>query len=636
MKKITLAVTLSALCFALFAQDKLPSFGKIDKADLEMKDCDFDPGAEALVLFDVGEIQYTYIEGTGWQSEAVYRTKIKIFKNSALNNAEIKLPFYSNNRYEQIINVSAISYNLDALGNIEETKMGKDAVYNKPLNKENSEISFAIPNVKAGSVFEYKYTMLRKFYGYIPSWVFQKRLPVKYSSYNLNIPEFFQYTSQTVRRQELEQKETKFDGTWFIMRKVPGLKKEPFSSGFDDYKQKIDFQISRIVGLNNDRDVRSTWPQIINELLESDYFGQAIKKNINGTGNLNADIAAAKSTKEKIRIVYKYVQANMQWNEDYSRYTDNGIKDAWDKKNGNIADINFILIRLLRDAGVDAKPLLVSTKENGAINTFYPFLNQFNAVTAYVKDGDEYYVLNAADKYNAFTTIPYDVLYTNGLVVDKENGGLVGLNSNNKYTNNISFTCAVQPDAKISGEAVISCADYARNIRMNTFKTGKLKSMLEDNEGINVKVDSFEVKNEKDEMLPLEQKVNFSGSMQEGGGYYFLPCTVFTGMGKNLFIAEDRVMDIDFSYPKSYIVSGSYILPEGFEVNELPKNTKMIMPDTSIVLTRIVQNDNGIISFKFSLDLIAPGYSADSYPYVKEFFKKMYAIIDERIVIKKK
>ena len=31
-------------------------WGKIDKTDLELKECDFDKNAEALVLFDVGEL----------------------------------------------------------------------------------------------------------------------------------------------------------------------------------------------------------------------------------------------------------------------------------------------------------------------------------------------------------------------------------------------------------------------------------------------------------------------------------------------------------------------------------------------------------------------------------------------------
>ena len=60
------------------------------------------------------------------------------------------------------------------------------------------------------------------------------------------------------------------------------------------------------------------------------------------------------------------------------------------------------------------------------------------------------------------------------------------------------------------------------------------------------------------------------------------------------------------------------------------------MPDTSITLTRMMQVEGNIISFRFTLDIKVTGYQAESYPYIKEFFKKMYSILDERIVLQKK
>lgn len=434
----------------------------------------------------------------------------------------------------------------------------------------------------------------------------------------------------------MEKKEDNYKGTWYIMRNVPSLKDEAYSSGRNDYLQRVEFQLSGIDAPSHYEEIRTSWPKIIDELLDNEYFGGAIKKNIKGTDDLDAQLATAKTTKEKIRVVYKYVQSNMQWNDDDGIYTDNGTKSAWDKKNGGIADINFILIRLLRDAGVTAKPMIASTKDHGAINTLFPFLNQFNCVLAYVVDGEDTYVMNAADKFNPFDLIPYDVLYTNALVVDKEEGGLVTLNSGRKYANSIFFSATLDEKGKCTGEGTISSAGYARNIRESTYKKSKLKQMLEDNEGITVKVDSLTLNNEKDELMPLEQKVLFNGTAQSSGEYLFLPYCLFTGLGKNPFIEEERVMDIDFSYPKSYVIVGSYVIPDDYVISELPKNTKMILPDTTIILTRISQNDGNVVSFRFTLDFKASGYTAESYPYIKEFFKKMYDILDERIVVKKK
>ncbi|MFZ1305098.1 MAG: DUF3857 domain-containing protein [Ferruginibacter sp.] len=624
--------------WALQAQEKIPAYGKIDKADLEMTDCSFDPGAEAMILLDIGEIEFSYINNTGWVSESSYRLRIKILKEKATGMGEIKLSYYAKSGREGISNISGISYNIDANGTIEESKLESANVYNKVIDNEFSEISFAMPNIKKGTVFEYRYKKTRKSYSYIPTWNFQQSFPVRYSAYNVIIPEYFQFTLLVTKRQEMEKKVSTGinEGTWYIMRNIKGLKDEPYSSGRIDYLQRIDFQLSNINAPGYYEEIRTTWAKIINELQEDEDFGLALKKNLRGADDILTSIKAMQKTSDRIRAVYNYVQRNMQWNNEYDIYSDKGIKEAWDKKNANITDINFILINLLKEAGIDAKPLLVSTKDHGMVSPFYPFLRRFNAVLAYVKDGEIDYVMNAADKYNSYNLVPYDVINTNALVVDKSVEALIPLAGTDKFTNNIFFTCSVESDGKISGQAVLKNSGYARNIRMHTFKKANLKEVIEDNEGITIKVDSLHVNNEEDELKPLEQAVQFSGNMQEGGGYLFLPYNLFTGLGKNPFIEENRVMAIDFNFPKSYVVTGTYYLPDEFIVNELPKNTTLLMPDTSIILVRRIQQDGNIISFRLTLDLLYADYIVEGYPYIKDFFKKMYAILDERIVLKKK
>jgi len=638
MKHISLVFALLLSALILSAQDKIPAFGTIDKADLEMKDCSFDPGAEAMVLLDMGEIGFDYFQGSGWVSETSYRIRIKILKESAVGRSEIKLRYYAVNRREEVTNISGISYNLDANGNIAESKLESNSIYNKAIDKDYSEVSFALPNVKAGTVFEYKYKMQRKSYSYIPGWNFQQTIPVRYSAYNVMIPEYFQFTALVSKRQDLEKKPSNGikDGTWYIMRNIKGLKDEPFSSGKIDYIQRIDFQLASINAPGYYEEIRTTWPKLISELQEDEDFGLALKKNLKGIDDIQRIVMSMPQTSDRIRAIYNYVQRNMQWNSDYGIYSDKGIKEAWDKKNAGIADINFILINMLKEAGIEAKPLLVSTKDHGAVSALYPFLKRFNAVLAYVKDGDREYIMNAADKYNPYNLVPYDVINTNALLVDRSVQTLMLINGTDKFVNNVFLTSSVEPDGKISGQATLKNAGYSRNIRMSTFKKNKLKDMIEDNEGISIKVDSFTVKNEEDELQPFEQVVDFSGTMQEGGGYFLLPCNLFTGLGKNPFVEEDRVMAIDFNFPKTYVVTGTFYLPEEFVINELPKNTKLIMPDTSIILTRMIQESGNVISFRITLDLLYADYTAEGYPYIKEFFKKMYAILDERIALKKK
>ena len=54
-------------------------------------------------------------------------------------------------------------------------------------------MSFAIPNIKSGTVFEYSYTKVSDYLYNLTDWVIQKDIPVAYSQLKYTIPEYFNY-----------------------------------------------------------------------------------------------------------------------------------------------------------------------------------------------------------------------------------------------------------------------------------------------------------------------------------------------------------------------------------------------------------------------------------------------------------
>ncbi|HNL65233.1 MAG TPA: hypothetical protein PKL81_09075, partial [Ferruginibacter sp.] len=115
MRSVALTfVFISLFSCAAYAQKGLPGFGKVDKADLEMTDCDFDKGAEAMVLIDYGNTYYD--RGTvGFSTfKTVYerRTRIKILKESGISQADIRIPYFTRNNEERIFKLNANTYNL--------------------------------------------------------------------------------------------------------------------------------------------------------------------------------------------------------------------------------------------------------------------------------------------------------------------------------------------------------------------------------------------------------------------------------------------------------------------------------------------------------------------------------------------
>src|SRR5450432_587537 len=145
MKLYILTTAVIFLSFSLLAQsDKdLPAFGKVDKADLEMKECEFDKNAEAMVLFDVEESSCD-LHGT-FTMRAERRVRVKILNDKGLDHANIHIKYRYENHVKPISGLSAQTYNLDASGNPVITKVEKSQVFDKPINKRWSEIVFTFP-----------------------------------------------------------------------------------------------------------------------------------------------------------------------------------------------------------------------------------------------------------------------------------------------------------------------------------------------------------------------------------------------------------------------------------------------------------------------------------------------------------
>lgn len=51
----------------------------------------------------------------------------------------------------------------------------------------------------------------------------------------------------------------------------------------------------------------------------------------------------------------------------HSIYISNSLRQAWDKKTGNAADINMMLVLLLRELELDSDPVILSTRNFGKV-----------------------------------------------------------------------------------------------------------------------------------------------------------------------------------------------------------------------------------------------------------------------------
>lgn len=631
----TYFISLLALLSTLVTTaQKIPSFGKIDKADLINKECSYDKDAAAEYLIDYGEVNY-FFTNSDFYNETTLRVRIKILKEKGVNLANVRIPYYWKSNGQSVGNIDGYTYNLDEKGEVIETKMEKKSVITQKVDELVDMKVFTLPNVKVGSVIEYRYTFSKKNYIELDDWIFQREYPVRYSEYNAAIPEGLVFTYQVKRTLPVKETTEGKNIKRFIMTTIPGLDKEPYMSCAKDYFQRVDFQLTSILN----RPVNSTWAQITEELLNDESFGLQLKKNILKNLALATELKSLTTEKEKIQAVYKFVKKTVTWNGRNSIRCRDGLKTALENNTGNSAEVNLLLINLLRDAGITAYPILVSTRPNGKVNAIFPFIYQFDNVYVYTEANEKAFILDATNPYNPDFMVPWDVQFTDGFIVDTKIGQFISLSdTKHRFKINTFLQAEIDEQGIMKGSASVLAFEYAKNQCLSSLSKGKEKYVTDyfKEPHPDFKIDSVSIKNEKVDSLPLENTITFQTQLNNSAEYYFVNTNLFAQLEKNEFISDQRFTDIEFGFVQYYNMIGTIRFPGSMEPEELPKNIKMIMPDTSIIMQRFIEKNENSISFRITLEIKRPTYYAEEYPDFKAFYAVLFDKLNEQIVFKKK
>jgi hypothetical protein len=603
------------------------------------------------MYYDRGTVGYSTFK-TVYQR----RTRIKILKEKGISQADISINFYTHNNEERVFNIEANTYNLDETGKTRTAEVKKSSIYIKKIDGNYSKMIITFPEVKVGSIIEYAYTIERETYG-LRNWYFQGRIPVRYSEYQLKVPQIFRFSVQPSVVDPIEDKQEVIDESIsmadgfvqtkslksnYIMRNLPGIKDEPFMGSPKDYMQRLEFQMTQIF-YSDDRiiDLSLKWEDVIkNSLKKEDDFGLQLERTVAAASSFIEEARLIADVESRMKFIYNHIRKTINWNgdEDYI-YTDNGIVKTWETKTGNVADINLLLIKILIDAGIKATPVLFSTKDHGLVTPTYPFINQFNSVMAYVVIKDRYFVLDATDKVTPYKLVPEKVANTSGFIVEGENGKWKDfLSGKYKYKVMAAIQGEIDESGIMKGSGLINCYDYARAQRVKEWQHDK--QQFKDDYFIKsypaLQIEDIAFNNLDADSLPLEQKVKFSSVLNSSGEYRYFSINLFSDLERNPFLADKRISDVDFGVQQDYIIFGNYTIPPGFTFDGVPENISMTTSDNGIVFNRSMQVESNLLNVRMTLEFKKTFYTADTYAEFKEFYKKLFDKLNEQVVIKKK
>ncbi len=191
----------------------------------------------------------------------------------------------------------------------------------------------------------------------------------------------------------------------------------------------------------------------------------------------------------------------------------------------------------------------------------------------------------------------------------------------------------------LQGEVYLNSQQYARIDRLRRWKRSREKYVNSfQKAGTSIIVDSIESKNDDQDSLPLNQHIRFRVQANSTGDYIFMPINLFSGFETNPFIATNRFSDVNFGYRQNISFSTYIEVPDGYAPDALPKSLQLVNTDKTVIFIRELFDDpaNKKVLARVRIEFKKSLYTVDEYSELKEFYKKMFDMLNEQVVFKKK
>ena len=446
-------------------------------------------------------------------------------------------------------------------GKMVTSKLNKDAKFTEEFNKNYVIKKFALPNVKEGSIIEFRYKIKSDFIFTLRGWKFQSDIPTLWSEYNVKIPEYLTYKNNMSGYYQIEHPVHESVSASYVAgvssnavhdkycaANVPALKDEPYVTTMDDYTPKIEFEL-RATNFPGQmyQDYNGSWTKIINSLATDENFGGYINKNSYAKSVLPGILKGEKDTLATVKLIFDYVKNNLKWNDEYSKYSnETNPKSIFEKKTGASGDINLALLSLLKEAKIEAFPVLISTRKNGE-HPGYPLISAFNNVIAVTQIGNRLYFLDATDKDLPLGMLDYENLSHQGFYMDLK--GMMGkwlstepnLPSERVFVYNMVLDKAHKLTGKINQYAKGYSALRLRDkYRTTNNETEFIKGFKKDKTGLEVSNYKMDNLNNLDELLTETMDVVIEDNVEEAGNLVYFTPLLFERTKENLFKLEQR------------------------------------------------------------------------------------------------
>ncbi|MEO7121093.1 MAG: DUF3857 domain-containing protein [Ginsengibacter sp.] len=656
------------ICFnaskTLIAQNKMPiDFGKMSLADFDLpKNSVVDSSSNAVIISNIGNIEFVGNKNSNWVSYVFTRhTRIKILSKKSYELATVKIRLFGKDeKADKLDDLQASTYNIEN-GVLHETKLNNTDIFTEHLTKNVDEQKFTMPDVKEGSVIEYSYKLTSYRYSDLPDWGFQNLLyPCLYSEIHIGIPDLFRFlvarygidsftnviskdTYTTLHMSTVNVGTTIHNHTW-IMKDIPAFKLEDHINEPRNYMDRIEFIEAQEY---NGRDVQGlaiNWKNTEDQLLTDKQFGSAI--SFDGASNLNNAMQKICGTDGDLgkaaRELYYYVRDNFTCVPNDNIYIWHDLYDVNKARKGSVAELNMLLIALLKQRGITASPVILATRSYGNNPENYPVLDKLNYVICMMSMANQTIFLDASDPQMGFGKLPLDCYNGHARIIDKQHSGPIYLNPSAIKEENVTSILLVNNE-KGSGESgsVQSTFGYYKSqvIRSDIQQAGNPEKYLKKiqlNYGDDVSLANFKIDSltSADNPIKLNYDIDYKSGF-DGDVIYFNPVLTDSYKG-NPCKDSERKYPFELPYPINKVYDITMDIPNGFQVDELPKSVQVNFNGTDGIFIYQMLKDAYTVQLHMLVKINKTIFAPEDYISLRNFFATIVKKQAEQVVFKKK
>ncbi len=635
-------------------------WGHPTQQEMEMTSYIPDSDADAVVLYKTTDVNYIVTKDVIHVKYDV-KGRIKILKPEGIQHANIEIKYMFNDGKEgerEVVNtIKGTTYNL-VNGTIEKSELKNEMINdNASLIPKQRVMTLLFPDVKAGSVIEYEYTIISDRYLEVNDWEAQCEMPVVYTRYDVSIPEWFSFYVQTIgneyNRSRITQKRTDLRPTYLM--ETAGSEYECFGVNFEFeghnltalrnenlifsphfYAQRVIIDITNeSLPRHTKHQYSMTWEEIDQHLLSQNNFGKLLKSNPLKKEMKKAGIYQMTNDYEKIMATVKLLRQHVKWNGMYKLY---GTPASQVLKNGtgSNSDINFMLIAMLNDADIKAYPAILSSRDRDILDDNHPTLKNVSTTVVVINRDGKYQAFDGSVENATIDVLPTKFLVNKARIIKKDNKE-PWINLEDKGLERVShkITGEIDQNGKLTATCVSTYYEKGAELMRESIKNRGDVCPNKKFQSSQITVNDYNAQGIDNVDIPVTEIINFSCQLSCNDSIITLPQLIVPFIDQNLFKSEIRYNPIEFPTKVNETIDIAFSVPDGWNVVDVPASMSLNTSDNKIIMNITPSSLANSIKVSTQLLINRLVFNKQDYKGIKNLVVRISDHCKEPFIIKK-